>query len=54
VLIAVYAVFDTVGEEENAGRMILPASHRYFAPMLGTAAGAKFRGGVGEIISPTS
>ena len=34
--------------------MIFPAPQRYFAPAAVPSAGAKFRGGVGEIISPTS
>jgi len=37
----------------HAGRMILPAPLRYFAVARVTAASAKYRGGVGEIISPT-
>ncbi len=42
-------------EEEDAGKMIFPAPQRYFAAIARPQhRRKKYRGGVGEIISPTS
>jgi hypothetical protein len=44
------AVFDH--GVKDVGEMISPAPPRDFAPVLGTAANAKFRWGAGRIILP--